>query len=69
MAGVYVASLVGLAIALGAVFGALYKVPSPANLVPVYAAVWLILGVIVVLTTKGREPASTVLGDLRSEGA
>ncbi len=67
--GVFVASVIGIAISLGAVFGALYKVPSPTDLVPIYAAGWLILGIIVVLTTKGREPASSVLGDLRSEGA
>jgi amino acid transporter len=69
MAGVYVASVVGIAISLGAVYGALYKVPPPTKLVPVYALAWLILGIIVVLTTKGRQPASSVLGDLRSEGA
>ncbi len=69
MAGVYVASVVGVVIAGGAIYGALYKVPSPAKLVPLYALGWLILGVVVALTVRGREPASSVLGDLRSEGA
>jgi amino acid transporter len=67
-AAVAVASLVGLAVAAGAIFGAIYKVPSPTKLVVYYALGWLILGVIVTLTAKGREPASQVLSDLSSQG-
>jgi amino acid transporter len=66
-AGVVVAGIVGIAISLGAVYGAVYKVPPPTKWVPYYALGWLILGIIVELVTEGREPASTVLGDLRSE--
>ena len=66
-AGVIVASVIGIAISLGAIFGAVYKVPPPTKWVPVYALAWLILGIIVVLAVKGREPASSALGDLRSE--
>lgn len=65
--GVVVASLVGIAIAVGAVFGGIYKQPSPFNLVWVYAAVWLVLGIVVTTLVRGREPASQVLGDLRSD--
>lgn len=65
---VAVAAIVGAAISIGAVFGAIYKVPSPTDLVPLYALGWLIVGIVVTLAVKGREPASQVLGDLRSEG-
>jgi predicted MFS family arabinose efflux permease len=64
---VVVASLVGVAIAVGAVFGGIYKQPSPFNLVWVYAAIWLVLGIVVTTFVRGREPASQVLGDLRSD--
>lgn len=65
--GVILAGLVGLATAVGAVFGGIYKQPNPTNLVWVYAAVWLVLGIIVTALVRGREPASQVLADLRSE--
>jgi amino acid transporter len=66
MAGVVIAGILGLIISAGAIFGAIYKVPSPTNLVVYYAAVWLIVGVVVTLMVKGREPASQALGELRS---
>jgi amino acid transporter len=67
--GVWIAGLIGVAISVGAIYGAIYKVPAPTNLVPVYAAIWLVLGIVVTLAVRGREPASQVLEDLRSEGA
>jgi amino acid transporter len=67
-ATVIVAAVVGLVISGSAAFGAVWKVPSPTNLVPYYAAAWLVLGIIVVLAVKGREPASQALADLKSEG-
>ena len=65
-AGVTVAGLLGLAIAGGGIYGGIYKVPSPANLVWVYCLLWLALGLIVTFVIKGREPASEVLPDLRA---
>jgi len=64
-AGVIVAGLLGLAVAGGGIYGGIYKVPSPANLVWVYCLLWLALGMIVTLVVKGRAPASEVLVDLR----
>ncbi len=66
-AGIVIAAVLGLAISVGAVFGAIYKVPAPTNSVPVYAGVWLALGIVVTLLVTGREPASQVLSDLRAE--
>jgi hypothetical protein len=68
MAGVAVAAIVGLAISLGAIFGAIYKVQSPTKLVVYYALIWLVVGAIVTLAVQGREPASKALSDLRSDG-
>jgi hypothetical protein len=62
------AVIVGFAISAGAVFGGIYKVPSPTKLVVWYAAGWLLLGVIVTALVRGRDPAATVLSDLRTEG-
>ncbi len=64
---VIASGLVGIATAIGAVYGGVYKQPNPTNLVWVYAAAWLVLGVIVTTLVKGREPASQVLADLRSD--
>lgn len=66
---VVLASIVGFLVAAGAVFGAIWKVPAPTNLVPYYAAGWLILGIIMVFLVEGREPASRALADLKSEGS
>jgi amino acid transporter len=66
MAGVAIAGVLGVLVAAGAVFGAIYKVPSPTDLVPLYAAGWIVLGIVVTTIAKGREPASQVLGDLSS---
>jgi amino acid transporter len=66
-AGVIVASLLGVAIAAGAVFGGIYKQTNPFSLVWVYVAAWFVLGIVVTAVVKGREPASQVLTDLRSD--
>ena len=68
MAGVVVASLVGLAISVGAIYGAVHGVQGPTALVWKYVLGWMVLGVIVTLVGKGRERASQVLPDLRSGG-
>lgn len=66
-AGVMLAGLFGLATAVGAVFGGVYKQPNPYNLVWAYAAGWLVLGIVLTFLVRGREPASQVLADLRSD--
>ncbi len=66
-AGVWIAGVIGLVLSLGAIFGAIYKVPSPTNLVWVYALVWLMLGIVMTFAVRGRVPASQKLEDLRSE--
>jgi amino acid transporter len=65
-AGLYVAAVLGIAISGLAIFGAIWKVPAPTNLTVAYALGWLVLGVVVTLAVKGREPASHVLADLSS---
>jgi amino acid transporter len=66
-AGVVIAALIGVAISVAAVFGGIYKQPSPFNLVWEYVAAWAILGLIVAFTMKGRPRASSVLDELRSD--
>ena len=65
----YIAAVVGIALTGGAIFGAFYKVTRPTVLAPIFALVWLVIGIIVTFVSKGRQPASQALGDLRSEGA
>ena len=59
-----VAAVVGILITAGAIFGAFYKVSSPTVLAPLYALVWLAVGLVVAFLTKGRTPARTRLPDL-----
>jgi amino acid transporter len=66
-AKLWVAVILGLAMTGAAIFGSFYKVPSPTILAPEYAVVWFVLGLILMAVSKGREPASQVLGDLHSE--
>lgn len=60
--------ILGIVITGGAIFASFYKVPSPTVLAPWYAVIWFAVGLVVMFVAKGREPASRVLGDLRSEG-
>jgi hypothetical protein len=62
--GVVIAGLLGLAVAVGAIFGAIYEVPAPFDVVWFWAAVWAGLGLLVTLAVKGREPARRALADL-----
>jgi amino acid transporter len=64
-----IAIVLGLAITGAAIFGSFYKVPSPTILAPWYALIWGVIGLVYMALVKGREPASTALGDLRSGGA
>jgi amino acid transporter len=65
---VMIAALVGLSVAIGAVFGGVYRQKNPFDRVWVYVAVWTILGAIVTLVVSGRAPAREVLRDLHSGG-
>jgi len=64
--GVRIAASAGTAIAVGAVFGAIYKQVAPLDLVWKAVLAWAVLGLVVTLAVKGREPASRALADLRS---
>jgi amino acid transporter len=59
-----VSGLLGIAVAAGAIFGAIYKVAPPFDLVWVWGAIWAALGLLVMLAVKGREPARKALADL-----
>jgi amino acid transporter len=61
------AAIVGILTTAGAVFGAFYRVPAPTKWVPYYAIAWAVIGLVVTAVVRGREPASQVLTDLRSE--
>jgi amino acid transporter len=65
-AGVVVASLVGIVVTASAIFGSFYKVPSPTVLASWYALIWGVIGLIVMIAVRGREPASEALPDLRA---
>jgi amino acid transporter len=67
-AGVIIASVVGLVVSVGAVYGGIYRQQNPFDLVWMYVAVWAVLGAIVTLLVRGRAPARRVLGDLHSVG-
>jgi amino acid transporter len=62
------AGLVGFLVAAGAIFGAIYKVPAPANAILPAVLIVLVIGIVINLVSGGRESASTALPDLRSDG-
>jgi len=66
---VIVAAIVGIALTAGAIFGSFYKVTSPTILAPWVAIGWLVVGIVVTLLVRGREPASRALAELSSSGA
>lgn len=66
--GVWIASVVAIALTAGAIYGAFYKVTSPIVLAAWYALGWLVIGAIVTTLMKGREPASRALADLSTSG-
>lgn len=59
-----ISGLLGIAVAAGALFGAIYKVAPPFDLVWVWGVIWAALGLVVTLALKGREPARHALADL-----
>ena len=62
--GLVISGLLGIAVAAGALFGAIYKVQPPFDRVWLWAAVWGGLGLLITLAVKGREPARRALADL-----
>ena len=62
------AGVIGFLVAAGAIFGAVYKVPAPANAILPVAVIILVVGIVLNLASRGRESASTALPDLRSGG-
>jgi amino acid transporter len=69
LAGVVVAGLVGIAVAVGAIFGGIYKQPNPFDLVWIYVAIWTAIGIVVSAVVRGRAPAADTLPDLHSDTA
>ncbi len=61
-----IAGVVGFAVAAGGIWGAIYKVPHPANKIPWAVLIIGVIGILLALAVKGRPPASTVLAELTS---
>ena len=59
-----IASIVGMLVAGGAVFGGIYKQTHPFDKIWMTAVVWAVLGVIVTTALRGRRRAAEVLSDL-----
>jgi len=62
--GVVIASIVGIALTGGAIYGSFAEVPSPTILAPIYALIWAGVGLLYMLVVRGREPARMALSDL-----
>lgn len=62
--GVAIASIVGIALTGGAIYGSFAEVPSPTILAPIYALIWAGVGLLYMLVVRGREPARMALSDL-----
>ena len=65
--GLVISCLLGIGVAAGAIFGAIYKVAPPFDLVWVWGVIWAVLGLIVTVAVKGREPARRALADLSTD--
>jgi amino acid transporter len=61
---VVLAGLIGIAVAAGAIFGAIYEVQPPFDRIWTWAAIWAGAGLLISLVVKGREPAREALADL-----
>jgi uncharacterized membrane protein HdeD (DUF308 family) len=59
-----ISALLGIGVAVGAIFGAIYQVPEPLNVVWIWGVIWGAVGLLVALVVKGREPARKALSDL-----
>ena len=62
--GLVISGLLGLGVAVGAIFGAIYKVLPPFDTVWLWAVIWAGVGLLVTLAVKGREPARRAVADL-----
>ena len=62
-----IVALIGLAMAGGAVWGSIYKVPSPGNWIWRVTLIVAAVGVLVSLISRGRRPASKTLAELSIE--
>ncbi|HWL91220.1 MAG TPA: APC family permease [Actinomycetota bacterium] len=62
--GLVVSGVLGILVAAGAIFGAIYKVAPPFDRIWVWGVIWAALGLVVTLALKGREPARRALADL-----
>jgi amino acid transporter len=63
-AGVVISALLGIAVAAGAIFGAIYEVAPPFDRIWLWAVIWAAAGLLVNLAVRGREPARIALADL-----
>jgi amino acid transporter len=62
--GVVISAVIGIAVAAGAIFGAIYKVLPPFDRIWLWAVIWAAAGLLVTLAVRGREPARLALADL-----
>ena len=63
-----VAGVVGCAVAVGGLWGAIYKVVHPANKIPWGVVITLVLGIIIGVAIKGRRRAVEVMPELTAAG-
>lgn len=61
---VMLAVILGSLVAVGAMFGAIYKVASPTVWAPYAAIGWFVVGLVVAMVVHGRAQASHVVADL-----
>ena len=59
-----ISGILGIGVAAGALFGAIYKVQPPFDRIWLWAVIWAAVGFVVTLAVKGREPARRALADL-----
>jgi amino acid transporter len=62
--GVVIAAVLGIAVSVGAIFGAIYRQPVPFDRIWLWGVAWAVLGLLVTLAVRGREPAHEALADL-----
>jgi amino acid transporter len=62
--GVVISAVIGIGVAAGAIFGAIYKVLPPFDRIWMWAAIWAAVGLLVNLVIRGRQPARQALADL-----
>jgi amino acid transporter len=63
-AALVVAGIVGCAVALGGLWGSIYKVPHPSNKIPWAVLITLVVGIVIGFAVRGRMVASRALPEL-----